>query len=163
MGNLRCTKRLLTRLGTWPDPELPEPTNRLGDWYANVLNLGSNRLVIATSERTLLTVMVPIRDAARLRERIREAVYGMLFQLQIPPGLAADEVRGMDRMPIGKATNRSVLGSMNEFTFLAKHYFAQERERTDLSQLQLYLARTPCGALKYSFPCEEVSRVFGPS
>src|SRR6185503_6393831 len=154
MGSLRCTKRLLTRLGVRPDLELSEPTNRLGDWYANVLNLGSHRLVMATSERTLLTVIVPIRNSERLRERIREGVHEMLFQFQVPLGLAAEEVRGMDQMTIGKATSRSVLGSMNEFTFLAKRYFARERESADLSQLQLYLARTPCGALKYSFPCE---------
>jgi hypothetical protein len=152
---------LLKRLGVRPDLELPDPMNRLGDWYANVLNIGPHRLVMSTSERTLLTVIVPIRDSARLRERIRERAHEILLQFQIPPSLVADEVRGMDRMAIGKATNRSILGSMNEFAFLAKHYFAREREGTDLAQLQLYLARTPCGALKYSFPCEEVRRAFG--
>ena len=160
MASLRCTQRLLKRLGVRPDLELPEPKNRLGDWYANVLNIGPNRLVMSTSEQTLLTVIVPIRDSARLRERIREAVHEMLFRFEIPLNLAAEEVRGMDRMAIGKTTNRSVLGSMNDFTFLAKHYFTEELEPVDLAELQLYLAGTPCGALKYRFPGDEVRRVF---
>ena len=160
MANLRCTQRLLKRLRLKPDLDLTEPQNRLGDWYANVLNVGPNRLVMATSERTLLTVLVPIRDAPRLRERIREAVHDMLFRLQIPADLAAEEVRGMHRMAIGKTANRSVLGSMNDFTFLAKHYFADEPRPVDWVDVQTYLARTPCGALKYHFPTDEVYRVF---
>jgi hypothetical protein len=66
----------------------------------------------------------------------------------------------MDRMAFGKTANRSVLGSMNDFTFLAKHYFMDEPEPVDLAGLQLYLAGTPCGALKYHLPAEEVYRAF---
>jgi hypothetical protein len=163
MASLRCTQRLLKALRTRPDEALPQPSNRLGDWYANVLNAGPNRLVIVTSERTLLTVIVPIRDAPRLGERIREAVHDMLFRLGIPPDLAADEVRGMDRMALGKTANRSVLSSMNELTFLAKHYFADEPGPVNLAGAQRYLAGTPMGALEHHFPCDEVCLAFGLS
>jgi hypothetical protein len=161
MASLRCTQRLLKRLRVTPEQDLAEPQNRLGHWYANILNIGPNRLVIATSERTLLTVIVPIRDSPRLRERIREAVHDMLFRLQIPPDLTADEVRGMNRMAFGRTANRSVLGSINDFTFLAKHCFADAPGPVELADVQLYLAGTPCGALKYRLPTEEVYRAFG--
>ncbi len=161
MASLRCTGRLLKRLRVKASPDDAEAETRLGDWYANVLNIGSNRLVMATSERTLLTVIVPIRDPARLRERIREAVHNMLFRLQIPPDLAADEVKGMDRMPFQKTANRSVLGSMNDFTFQAKHYFMEEPGLVDLGDVQLFLVGMPCGAIQYRYPADEVYRAFG--
>ena len=163
MAGLRCTQRLLKKLRVQPESELPPATNRLGDWYANVFNVGAKRFVIANSERTHLTVIVPMRDAPRLRERIREAVHEMLFRLRVPPELAAEEVRGMERMPIGKTDSRSVLGSMNDLTFLAKHFFADEPGSVDLVDVQMYLAGTPMGALEYAFPSEEVCRAFGMS
>ncbi len=162
MTSLRCTQRLLKKLKVQPEKALPAATNRLGDWYANVLNVGPKRFVIATSERTLLTVVVPARDAPRLRERIREAVHDMLFRIRVPLPLAAEEVRGMERMPIGKTADRSVLGSMNEFAFLAKHFVAGEPGGpVDLLRLQMFLANTPMGAIEYAFPIEEACRAFG--
>jgi hypothetical protein len=53
---LRCTKKLLTRLKVKPDPRPPPSTTKLGDWYADVLNLGRERLVLCVSELTLLPV-----------------------------------------------------------------------------------------------------------
>ncbi|GEM_PF-2377023 len=59
MFTLRCTKKLLTRLKVKPDPRPPPPTTKLGDWCADVLNMGRERLVLCVSELTLLPVIVP--------------------------------------------------------------------------------------------------------
>src|SRR6266849_7469921 len=40
MLTLRCTHKLLTRLKTKPSPTPPASTTKLGDWYANTLNVG---------------------------------------------------------------------------------------------------------------------------
>ena len=45
MFTLRCTKKLLTRLRVKPEPRPPASTPKLGDWYADTLNLGRERLV----------------------------------------------------------------------------------------------------------------------
>ena len=37
MFSLRCTARLLERLKLKPQPAVPPPTTRLGDWYANLV------------------------------------------------------------------------------------------------------------------------------
>ena len=161
MASLRCTGRLLKHLKEKPAEELEEPTNRLGDWYANVLNIGRHRLVMATSERALLTVVVPIRDSKRLRERLREAVHELLFTVGIPAALAAEEVRGMDRMIFGKTASRSVLGSMNDFAFQAEAFFEAEEEVVYLNELQMYLNDTPCGPLDYSSPIRATREAFG--
>ena len=161
MVSLRCTGRLLKHLRQIPAPELPHPTNRLGDWYANVLNIGRHRLVICTSERTLLTVVVPIRDSSRLRDRIQESAYEILLRLGVPPGLAQDELEGMDEMAFGATANRSVLGSMNDFTMIARDYFQAKRETVYLNELELFLAETPCGPLEYNDPGSETLKALG--
>ena len=94
-----------------PAEILPEPTNRLGDWYANVLNIGRHRLVLATSEHSLLSVVVPIKNGPRLRDRVQDAAFDLLIRIGIPDSLATAEVEGMHEMPIGVTANRSVLGS----------------------------------------------------
>ncbi len=94
MPSLRCTGRVLKRLRQSPESNLPAPANRLGDWYANLLNVERHRLVICTSELTLLTVVVPIRDPGRLRERVRDAVENLLITLGVPTEVARTEIAG---------------------------------------------------------------------
>ena len=48
--------------------------------------------------------------------------------------------------------NRSVVGTMNEFAFLAEAY-RDDMEATDELILSVRLAGTLCGALKYNSPC----------
>lgn len=159
--SLRCTGRLLKKLRVQPEAVLPAPTSRLGDWYANVLNIGRHRLVLATSELSLLSVVVPIKDAPRLRERIQDAAFHLLLRIGVPDVLAADEVEGMHEMPIGKTASRSVLGSMNDFATSADHYFRSDASVVYLSELELFLAETPCGPLEYRYPAEQARQALG--
>jgi hypothetical protein len=56
--SLRCTARLLERLKLKPQPAVPPPTTRLGDWYANLVHLPGRQVVLALSDRTFLPVVV---------------------------------------------------------------------------------------------------------
>jgi len=159
--SLRCTRRLLKRLRENPLESLPAPNNRLGDWYANVLNIGRHRLVLATSERCLLSVVVPIKDGPRLRHRIQDSAFELLIRIGIPTGTAASEVEGMHAMPFGTTANRSVLGSMHDFAIAADHYFRSDSPVVYLSELELFLATTPCGPLEYRYPSEVAREALG--
>ncbi len=161
MPSLRCTGRLLKRLRQSPESNLPVPTNQLGDWYANLLNVDRHRLVICTSERTLLTVVVPIKDSGRLRERLRDAVGDLLITVGVPPTVSMAEIAGMETMPFGSTANRSVLGSMNDFVLQAEHYFYAATETVYLNELELFLAETPCKPLGYRNPIEATITALG--
>jgi hypothetical protein len=61
MITFRCTKRVAERFRLQLDDGAPVSTGILGDWYANLLNIGRQRLVLCVSERTLLPVILPAR------------------------------------------------------------------------------------------------------
>jgi hypothetical protein len=55
---IRCTRKLLKRLGAEAVIDPPSPTNRLGNWYAKLVFVRRVLLIICISERSLLSVIV---------------------------------------------------------------------------------------------------------
>ena len=69
MLTIRCTRKLLERLDVEASSVPLHPTNRLGDWYADLLFTGRARLIICVSERTLLPVFVEASPPILTRRR----------------------------------------------------------------------------------------------
>jgi len=118
---LRCTRSVRARLRL-PD-DLPDPgrsTGILGDWYIHLVRFGRDQWVLATSERSLLSVLLPARELrANLAPNLRSALGALLELLGVPPGAIHREIATMEPVTFGRATNRRVLGSMNDFAFQA--------------------------------------------
>jgi hypothetical protein len=144
MFTLHCTKKLLDRIG--PEIDLPcHPSTRLGNWYATAL-FWKPQMALMVNERTLLPVMLPLAPAASLAKRFPSALEGLLTALSLPARFIEPEIGSMADVRYAKTANRSVLGVMNEFAFLAEGY----RDRNGLIDplaLSLELAQTPCGPL----------------
>ena len=68
----------------------------------------------------------------------------------------------MSEVSVAKTANRSVVGTMNEFAFLAEVY-RQGMGTTDLLALSMRLAETPCGAIKHNSPSELIKEILGAS
>jgi uncharacterized protein DUF6933 len=157
MMSLNCTKKARRRL------RLPEalqrtalPTNGLGDWTVNLVQFGRLQLVMATSERSLLTVLTPARELRNsLQPNLLAALRKLLLALNVPDDVANREIACMLPISYGRATNRRVLGSMNDFAVQTEAYL----ERTDdLLTLALRLSDTPMSAIGgksgYGYPGE---------
>jgi hypothetical protein len=89
---------------------------------------------------------MPLAPAATLLTRIGERVAAVLVAHGAPETLIDDELQRMREWRLAGTANRSVVGIMNEFTFLA----ATHRDaggHVDLLDLSLSLARTPCSPL----------------
>ena len=157
---LRCTRRLLRRLPFEPTESPPRPTTLLGDWYANVLFLGRSQLVLCTNERSLLSVIVPLKDAARLPIRLREAAASLLRSLGHPARAVTKEAKGMSELAIGRAVNRSVLGSMNDIARECRWY-ASQHGALDLTELELELTEMPMLSMEPSFSPQQAARLLG--
>jgi hypothetical protein len=75
---IRCTRKLLKRLGAEAIVDPPSPTNRLGNWYAKLVFVRHVPLIICISERSLLPVIVQARGAASFSARFRDAARSVL-------------------------------------------------------------------------------------
>ena len=64
----------------------------------------------------------------------------------MPDQFIDSEISGMDEVVYAKTANRSVLGVMKEFVYLAEGYRDQDGT-VDPVALSLKLAGTPCGPL----------------
>lgn len=151
MFALRCTQKLLDRIKASPDPEPVPPDTVLGDWYANIVRAGRTQLVLAVSERTLLPVVVPLKEARTLGRRISEAVAPMLLSIGIPAEAVIVECNAMHDVGIAKTACRRVLGSLNDLAFQLQVGLVHFPDRT-LLEHSLWLARTPLKLIEYGAP-----------
>jgi hypothetical protein len=142
---LRATKKLLQRAGRSTLEAEDESTTQLGQWYATAL-FWKPQVALLVNEPTLLPVLIPLAPAATLPARAGEHIAGVLAAHGAPETFIAAELRHMTSWRIGPTANRSVVGIMNEFTFLTDT-FRDGNPSPDLLDLALRLAATPCGPL----------------
>lgn len=153
MYSLHCTKKLLDRLKR-PIAEAVESESRLGNWYATVL-FWKPQLVLAVNEKTLLPVLLPLAPATTLVERFPQAVGEALRALEVPEAVIAEELQAMGQGTVYKTVDRSLIGMMNEFSFLAesyRHHFGTTEPIAVMKKLVI----TPCRPIKYMSPQERL-------
>lgn len=149
MFTLRCTGKLLGRLGTAPSAVAEPPTTALGDWYATLIHAPRVQVVLLVSERTLLPIVVPAKEARTLLPRFRLALADMLHRLGVRPSIIDREIQEMGDVVVGKTRSRTVLGSMNDFIRMTKFHPWPPRS---LPELSLELACAPCGPIGMESP-----------
>ena len=126
----------------------------LGDWYANRLNIGRHRLILCTSEATLLTVVVPAKDLLGLPIRLAESVSLCLQRIGVPLARVQLELNEMQLVRFDRTVSRSILGSMNDFILSAYAFVGGAESDMYLDDLDARLNETPCKPLGYMSPTE---------
>lgn len=157
MYTLRCTKKLLVRVGLPIESSPPAPTTVLGDWYATAL-FWRPQVALLLNERTLLPVLMPLAPAATLVSRIPDEVAPILDRHRVNQSIIDRELSAMSEVSVAKTANRSILGTMNEFAFLAEVYRVR-MESGDLRGLSMRLAETLCSAIKHSSPARLIAEI----
>jgi hypothetical protein len=153
MTTLRCSAQLLRRLGPLRGAEVPA-SGQLGDWYARIVATRPRHLVLCTNECSLLCVVIPLAPQHQLLDRFVEAAQHRINQIAAPADARMKERAALADVHLGRATNRSVIGSMNEFTYAIDAWFAH-RAGDDLEALGLWLCDTPCSPLPTTWPWRE--------
>lgn len=149
MFTLRCTQKLLARLRAAPDREPAEAASTtLGDWYANLVYLPREQIVLFVNERSLLPVLVPARDAPSIFARMQHTLRGVMLRIGVPAEAVEAELREMGEVRVGKTASRQVLGSMTDFTLMLR----VGRRSGSLLDECLDLAETPCSPLRMQSP-----------
>ena len=147
---VRCTRRLLQRLGRRPARNVSS-TTALGDWYATILFTRPHHVVLLVNATTRLPVVIPAREVSTIPGRFASGLAAVLATLQIPTDIMAAELREMKDVVFSTTTSRSVLGTMNDFASHIEWTF-HDHSGVTLHGLSLELADTPVGPLTYDRP-----------
>jgi hypothetical protein len=153
---VHATKKLLDGIGP-PNLGDEESTTAMGEWYAAAV-FWKPRVALFVNEPTLLPVLLPLAPAATLLARFPQHAAGVHAARGAPQAVIDDELRQMRDRRLAKTANRSVVGVMNEFTFLAEACRSDDLAR-DLLAVAMRLAATPCGPLysKHISPDRELA------
>ncbi len=155
MFTVHATRKLLNRVRRPVTPPAVDPDTALGNWYANAL-FWRPQVALLVNERTLFPVAMPLAPGATLLERFPDALGEVLHARGVRADFVAAEMAAMVEGRYAKTASRSVLGSMNEFVYLAGAY-RDQRGAGDLVALSLWLAQTPCGPLYGSYVTPEAA------
>jgi hypothetical protein len=110
--------------------------------------------VLATSERSLLTVLLPARQLRECIEiNFQAAVAELLAALQLPAQIVSRELAAVQQIFFSAACNRRVIGYMNDYVWQLGSYLTRTGDPLELS---LQLNNTPMSAVgsksNYGFP-----------
>ncbi len=136
-------------------------STRLGDWYANRVNIGRHRLLLCTSETSLLSLVVPAKDLRHLPTRLITALADLLRRLGVSESIIMRELHEMQRVRLGRTASRRVLGHMNDFVEHIHAHFAHSERIVYLSELEDRLADTLCGPKDYKRPADIALQLLG--
>jgi len=156
---LRCTQQLLLRLKRFDDPPPDASTTLLGDWYGNVIRMGRRHALLFISEHSRLPVLIPVRQSNRLAVVFPDAVCAALAVLGVPQSAIDEECSRMSDVAFGRTNSRTLLGTLNDFAFMARVHFVTDRQAT-LENIARDLARTPILPLRGARPIDLARKQF---
>ncbi len=145
MFTVHATKKLFDRVKAPPLAPVAEPSTVLGNWYATAL-FWKPQVALFVNEATMLPVLVALAPADKLLDRFPAGLARVLAALGIDEAFTAAEVAASTDATYAKTANRSVVGVMTEFAFLAE-VDRDHRGGDDLTGLSVRLSGTPCGPL----------------
>lgn len=155
MMTLNCTKKMAKRL-PFPLTVSPQPsTNVLGPWCANTFNVGRVPLIILTNERTLLSVFIPLKEIRTFHDRFLDSLEILFHSIALSSDQIHREMEEMKTVQFTNQTNRTVLGSMNDFVANVRAFDPQY----SLEEIAFELTEMPCGPLKHGNPREAVYNI----
>lgn len=145
MYKLHCTKKLLDRIKQSTIAPSNTSSTLLGNWYATAL-FWKPQVALLVNEKTLLPVLMPLAPATNLVSRFPEHLTAVLVAHGIPKDFIEHELVQMGNVRYAKTSNRSVMGIMNQFSYMAEAY-RENDGATDLLALSMWLSGTPCSPL----------------
>ena len=156
---VHATKKLRTRLTPAPMESDQASSTILGPWYATAV-FWQPQIALFVNETTLLPLLLPLAPGSTLTDRFPLALSTVLTAHGVSDSFITEEISRMDLCRVLPTSNRSVVGIMTEFTFLAEATRAAE---PDLLDIALWLARTPCSPLysKHTSPDRELGALLG--
>jgi hypothetical protein len=153
MYTARCTRKVLQALHLPAAAQDRPPSTALGDWYVNFIQTRHHRLVHFVSDRSLLSVVVPVKTLKTALDRHVASLHDLLEDLGVNPAMIRAEMDQMMEREIAKTRSRSVLASMRDLALNAR-WILEQTPRISSLELSRELSQVPCGPLAMAFPAE---------
>lgn len=152
------TQRFRDRVTATPAADGDTSTTILGAWYATVLRWRP-AVPLFVNASTLLPVFMSFAPTRTLLDRFPAAVAEVLAAHGVPTAVITEETAAMSTCRVAPTANRSVVGTMSDFSFLADHHRGDFAN--DLLGLSVQLAETPCSPLykRHISPDRELATV----
>ena len=131
-------------------------TTALGAWYATLLRW-RRPVALLVNEPTLLPLLMPLAPARTLLARIPGAVAELLAAHRLPAPFIDAERAAMAEVRLAPTANRSVVGVLNEFTFLADVHRADLR-RSGVDRADAGPTPAACSSCRCSWPRHRSAR-----
>jgi hypothetical protein len=134
---IKCTRKLVRRIGAKPAGGESNPSTVLGDWHANIIPVWGGEIIISLNERSLLTVILPAAAVEDLGAELRYRAFSLIERLNLPARFAEAVEAEFESVVITKADNRTLLGRLNQVARYAegkidlKHMERTQREAED--------------------------------
>jgi hypothetical protein len=166
MTALRCTRTLLAQMG--PNATRAAKSDELAesplDWYANLLWIERRKCVLFTNVSTLFGFLIPDVRKADLRRLPDLFLHHLLENLECGDFGAAAVRTALELYggpSLQRATNRSVLGSMNDYAlqFRVMIDSAGGLRRCPILAINRRVSDSPMSAIGYSRGNQELRRV----
>jgi uncharacterized protein DUF6933 len=158
-GTRSCARLICHARTSVSESTIGTVSTPFGDWYGNVLHMGRRHALIFISERSRLPVLIPIREANRLRAVFPDAVCQTLGAVGVPAADIELERSRMSEIAYGRTKNRSLLGTLNDMSFGARVHFITARHDS-LEDIALRLAETPILPLDGACPIDLTRGLF---
>jgi len=153
MYTARCTRKVLEALHLAAVEMDQGPSTALGDWYVNFIHTRKHRLVHFVSDRSLLSVVVPVKTLKTALDRHVLSLRDLLGALGVKPTVIQAEMVEMEQRAVAKTSSRSVLASMRDLALNAR-WILERTPGISPAEVSLELSEIPCGPLGMRVPAE---------
>jgi hypothetical protein len=153
MYTARCTNEVLQALHLPAAAQDQPPSTALGDWYVDFINMRDHRLVLFVSDRSLLSVVVPVKTLKTALDRHIASLHNLLGDLAVPRAIIQAELDEMGERALGKSQSSSVFASMRELATNVRRILTEAHHASPL-EVSRELARTPLGASPAALPAD---------
>jgi hypothetical protein len=132
----------------------------LGDWHANILFLGRSPHVIAVNDKSLITLVLPLKEARTVLDRWRAEVLRLIGRLGAPEEVLQAEADALQDVVVTRTTSRSSIGYVNE---MARHCRGLYEDHGELrpEDVDLVMENLPCQVFRYDVPAQVARRLLG--
>jgi hypothetical protein len=119
----------------------------------NFIQTRRHRLVHFVSDRSLLSVVIPVRPLKTALDRHIDALHELLGELAVDSAAIRAELAEMDTRRVSKTRSQSVLASMRDLALNARSAIDQSPDVTCL-ELSRELSQIPCRPLLMALPAD---------